>query len=144
MPCTTIVLQTLKGILTFNSLMPSHVKIISKKYKMMCRCEICILLKGMQNGLNVYRLIFIRNFIVKLVKKKRKQKQEQELTRIYFEKICIFSKLKTSMSHIRNVFLKRAKISKFEMNKHKKNEKNIIVMYHFIISQFKKGTVCTV
>ena len=44
-----------------NSLMSSHIK-ISNKYEMMRGCDICILVKGMQNYLNVYMLTLIRKF----------------------------------------------------------------------------------
>ena len=45
---------------SLNSLMPPHVKKMSNKYKMMCGCEICILIKGMQKDLNAYRLILMK------------------------------------------------------------------------------------
>ena len=47
---------------SLNSLMPPNVKKMSNKYKMMCGCEICILIKGMQNDLNAYRLLLLRKF----------------------------------------------------------------------------------
>ena len=47
---------------SLNSLMPPNVKKMSNKYKMMCGCEICILVKGMQNDLNAYRLLLLRKF----------------------------------------------------------------------------------
>ena len=38
------------------------VKKKTNKYKMMCECEICILVKGKQNKLNAYKLLLIRKF----------------------------------------------------------------------------------
>ena len=40
----------------FRTLLPSYIKPMRENYKQMCGCEICILVKSLQNDLNLYRL----------------------------------------------------------------------------------------
>ena len=41
---------------SFRSLIPPHIKYMTTKYKQMCGCEICVMIKSLQNDLNQYRL----------------------------------------------------------------------------------------
>ena len=45
---------------SFRSLIPPHIKYMTTKYKQMCACEICVMIKSLQHDLNQYRLSTIR------------------------------------------------------------------------------------
>ena len=54
---------------------------MSNKYKMICGCEICILVKGMKNDLNAYMSILIRKF------KSKKDKNAKAKAKTYKKSI---------------------------------------------------------
>ena len=113
---------------------------------MMCGCEICILVKGMQNDLNAYRLLLLRKFESKngsRAKTKAKAYKKyvynnDEHLHVHPKKVLLCIQCPPienfNVPHMGCIIRTCEKCPKYKMNKYEKLFKKMIQKLLFMIS----------